>query len=241
VLVSELIERTRAAAEHEPAWLGSESHLALLEEFAVARAPGTVVRWGRSGQRAFASLGALSIEPPVELPGYDSILIHAAMAHHEVLHRVYSDETGAAAMAARLSGYTPYLVTLGEQVFNWLDDARIARMEHVSTPANDDYPAEVHRLSIGQQEADYCAKLKEEPWTPSPTHPIAQVRIALAKRILGGELDDPVAPVVAKVMAELEPSISGAITSEQTNGAREGALTVVAVLSREWNALVKAE
>ncbi len=50
--------------------------------------------------------------------------------------------------------------------------------------------------------------------------------MALAKRILGGEVDNPVAPVVAKVMADLEPAISGAITSEQTDGAREGALTV---------------
>ncbi len=50
-------------------------------------------------------------------------------------------------MSARLSGYTRHLVTLGEQVFNWLEDARIARMEHVTEPANYDYPAEVHRLS----------------------------------------------------------------------------------------------
>ena len=238
MLVSELIDRMRAAAEKDPTWLGSERNLVLLEEFAAERAPGTVVRWGQSGQRAFAARGVLWIEPPVELPGYDSIIIHAAMVHHEVLHRVYSDDTGAAAMSARLALYTPYLTTLGEQVFNWLEDVRMARMEHAAEPANDDYPVEVHRLSVEQQEAHYQSRLKEQPWTTSPTHPIAQVRMALAKRILGGELDDPVAPVVVGVMAELEPVISAAIASQETNGAREGALTVVAVVEREWDELV---
>jgi len=240
VLVSELVDRMRAAAEEDPTWLGSERNLALLEEFAAERAPGTVVRWGQSGQRAFASGGVLSIEPPVELAGYDSIFIHAAMAHHEVLHRVYSDDTGAAAMSGRLTLYTPYLTTLGEQVFNWLEDVRMARMEHAAEPANDDYPVEVHRLSVDQQEALYQSSLGEQPWTTSPTHPIAQVRIALAKRILCGELDDLVAPAVARVMAELEPEISIAIASQETNGARGGALAVVAVLAREWDELRRA-
>jgi len=227
----------RVAAEQDPTWLGSQRNLALFAEFAIERARGTSVLWGQSGQRAFASREVLWIEPPVELPGYDSILIHASMAHHEVLHRVYSDEEGAADMSARLASYTPYLNTLGKQVFNWLEDARMARMEHVAEPANDDYPAEVHRLSVGQQEADYRMNLNEQPWTTSPTHPIAQVRMALAKRILGGELDDPVAPIVAEMMAELEPEISAAIAAEETNGAREGALAVVTVLAREWDAL----
>lgn len=227
----------RAAAEEDPTWLGSERNLALLEEFAAERAPGTVVRWGQSRQRAFASGGALSIEPPVEVPGYDSIFIHAAMAHHEVLHRVYSDDTGAAAMSGRLTLYTSYLATLGEQVFNWLEDVRIARMEHVAEPANDEYPVEVHRLSVDQQEAFYRSSLKEQPWTTSPTHPIAQVRMALAKRILGGELHDPVALVVVGVMTELEPVISAAVASQETNGAREGALAAVVVVDREWDEL----
>ena len=39
-------------------------------------------------------------------------------------------------------------------------------------------------------------------------------------------------------MAELEPEISTAIASQETNGAREGALAVVAVLAREWDGLV---
>jgi hypothetical protein len=34
VLVSELVDRMRAAAEEDPTWLGSERNLALLEEFA---------------------------------------------------------------------------------------------------------------------------------------------------------------------------------------------------------------
>jgi hypothetical protein len=238
VLVTELVDRMRAAAEEDPTWLGSARNLALLEEFAAERAPGTVVRWGQSEQRAFASGGVLSIEPPVELPGYDSILINAAMAHHEVLHRVYSDDTGAAAMSGRLTLYTSYLTTLGEQVFNWLEDARIARMEHAAEPANDDFPVELYRLSVDQQEAFYRSSLGEQPWTTSPTHPIAQVRMALAKRILGGDLPDPVAPVVARVIAELEPAISAAVASEETDGARVGALAIVAVLARDWHELV---
>ncbi len=40
------------------------------------------------------------------------------MMHHEVLHRVYSDDSGASAMAAHLALRRPYLTTLGEQVFN---------------------------------------------------------------------------------------------------------------------------
>jgi hypothetical protein len=39
-------------------------------------------------------------------------------------------------------------------------------------------------------------------------------------------------------MAELEPEISAAIASEETNGAREGELAVVAVLEREWDRLL---
>ena len=93
---------------------GTKRNLALLEEFAAERVPGTVVGWGQSGQRAFASGGTLSIEPPVELPGYDTIFINAAMSHHEVLHRVFSDDTGAAAMSGRLTLYTSYLTMLGE-------------------------------------------------------------------------------------------------------------------------------
>jgi hypothetical protein len=150
---------------------------------------------------------------------------------------VYSDNTGAAAMSGRLTLHTPYLATLGEQVFNWLEDVRIARMEHVAEPANDEYPVEVHRLSVDQQDAFYRSSLKEQPWTTSPTHPIAQVRMALAKRILGGELHDPVAIVVVGVMTELEPVISAAVASQETNGAREGALAVVTVIEREWDEL----
>jgi len=238
VLVSELVQRTRAAAEEDPAWLGSDANRALLQEFAAQRAPGTVVRWGQSGQRAFASSVVLSMEPPVSLPGYDTILIHAAMAHHEVLHRVYSDDTGAAVMAAALRRYTPYLAELGEQVFNWLEDARMARMEHAAEPRNDEYLVELHRLSVEQHEAFYQSSVGEQPWTTSPTHAIAQARMALAKRILGGEFEDPVAPVVAMVMSELEPVISVAIASERTDGAREGALAAVAVLARDWHELV---
>jgi hypothetical protein len=38
------------------------------------------VRWGASGQRAFASGSELSIEPPVELSApYDSVLIHVGL------------------------------------------------------------------------------------------------------------------------------------------------------------------
>jgi hypothetical protein len=228
----------RAATEKDSAWLGSDRNLALLEEFAVERVPGTVVGWGQSGQRAFASGWTLSIEPPVELPGYDTIFINAAMAHHEVLHRVFSDDTGAAAMSGRLALYTSYLATLGEQVFNWLEDARIARMEHAAEPANDDFPIALYRLTVDQQKALYESSLKEQPWTNSPTHPIAQARMALAKRILDGDLDEPAAPVVLKIMAELEPVIGAAITSQETNGAREGALSIVAVVLREWNELV---
>lgn len=228
----------RAAAEKDSTWLGSDCNLALLEEFAAERVPGTVVGWGQPGRRAFASGGTLSIEPPVELRGYDSIFINAAMAHHEVLHRVFSDDTGAAAMSDRLTLYTSYLTMLGEQVFNWLEDARIARMEHAAEPANDDFPVELYRLSVDQQEALYQSSLKEQPWTTSPTHPIAQVRMALAKRILGGDLDDPAAPIVMRMMAELEPVISAAIASQETNGAREAALSVVAVVQREWDELV---
>ena len=62
--------------------------------------------------------------------------------------------------------------------------------------------------------------------------------MALAKRILGGDLDDPVAPVVMGVMTELEPVISAAIASQETSGAREGALSAVAVVQREWDELV---
>ncbi len=154
MLVSELVDAMHAASAEDPAWLGSERNRKLLEEFASDRAPGTIVRWGQSGQSAFASAGVLSIEPPVELPPeHDTILVHAAMAHHEVLHRVYSDDAGAPAMKAELALHTRHLTQLGEQVFNWLEDARIARMEHAAEPANDDYPAEVNRLSVEQQEA----------------------------------------------------------------------------------------
>jgi hypothetical protein len=107
----------------------------------------------------------------------------------------------------------------------------------LSQPANDEYPVEVHRLSVDQQEAFYRSSLKEQPWTTSPTHPIAQVRMALAKRILGGELHDPVALVVVGVMTELEPVISAAVASQETNGAREGVLAVVTVIEREWDEL----
>jgi hypothetical protein len=239
VLVSELVDRMRSASQEDPAWLGSEGNRTLLEEFASARAPGTVVRWGASGQRAFASGGELSIEPPVELPApYDSLLIHAAMAHHEVLHRVYSDDSGAIAMAAQLAVHRPYLTTRGEQVFNWLEDARIARMEREAQPVNDEYPLLVHRLSVEQQEASYASSVKESPWTDSPTHPIAQLRMALGKRILAGEIDEPVAPFVARMMDELEPAINAAIASDETNGAREGALAIVDVLERDWDELV---
>jgi hypothetical protein len=160
------------------------------------------------------------------------------MAHHEVLHRVYSDDSGATAIAARLTLRRPYLRTLGEQIFNWLEDARLARMEHAAEPINDEYSVLLHRLSVEQQEASYQSSVKESPWTDSPTHPIAQLRMALGKRILEGEIDEPVAPVVARVMDELEPAIKAAITSGETNGAREGALVIVDMLERDWDDLV---
>jgi len=62
--------------------------------------------------------------------------------------RLDSDDTGAAEISNRLVRYTPYLTTLGGQVFNWLEDARMARMEHAAEPANDDFPVELYRLSV---------------------------------------------------------------------------------------------
>jgi hypothetical protein len=238
VLVSELIDRTRAASDADPGWLGSDEHLELLGEFVSSRAPGTSVVWIDAGERSYKQAGRLALEKPTLIPGFDAVQIHAIMSLHEVHHAVYTDHDGAAAMRATLSRYDPVLRQLGESAFNWLEDARMRNREHSVQPGNDQYVAELHRLSIMQEEQMYALSLNEQPWTGTPTRSDEQLRVALAERILVGDRGSVMAPIVAGIIEEITPIIDVAVSAAGTDGARLGAVQITAVVAPRFSELV---
>jgi hypothetical protein len=240
MLTSELIEQTKDAYGADPDWLGSEAHRQLLTEFVSSRAPGvSSVVWLKPGKRSYRDArGVVALERPSLLPdGLDVVRLHSELALHELLHALYTDHSGGQAMDRVTALLRGWHRDTAELLFNWLEDARIRRCEHDAEPANDEYVEEHHRFSIEQLEEDYARQVGESPWTKTPNHTFAQVRIALAERILVGDRGSDLAPVVASIVGDVYPLIDKAVAADGTNGAREATLGIIEVIARRQREL----
>ena len=240
MLTSELLERAKEAYAADPSWLGSEAHRNLLQEFFASRAPGvTSVRWLEPGGRSHKDeRGVIHIERPVERNDErDVVRLHSEIALHELLHALYSDYMDAAAMNRTLGLLRGWFRATAEQLFQWLEDARVRRCEHKVEPGNDEYVKDLHRWAMEQVEEEYRERAAEDPWIETPEHTYAQVRVALAERILVGARGSRVAPLVAQIVDEVQPFIDQATSARDTRGARTGALEITDVILAHRNEL----
>jgi hypothetical protein len=130
-----------------------------------------------------------------------------------------------------------YEYELCEQFFQWLEDGRMQVREHLTHPENDEHVRENYVLSVDALAEDYESHVHEEPWIVTPAYPIAQLRLAVADRILSGPHNRALAPAVAEVMEAAEPIIQQAVQSETAAGARKGALGLSALVRKRWQAL----
>jgi hypothetical protein len=233
VLTSELIDRTRAASEADGGWLGSDAHRHLIEEFASGRLSREVsVVWLDPGSRSYKdSDGQIAMERPMAVPDdRDVPRIHGEMVLHEVLHEIYTDHLGAADFTERLAACPKRLRPLGTQLFNWLEDARVAEQVHDHEPENDEYVDELYELSADQIELRYRLQHRKRPWSSHPRSTFAQLEAALGYRILIGEAPSPVSRVVSEILEAAGPIIDEAVLSPDTNGARNGALRILTLI-----------
>jgi hypothetical protein len=97
------------------------------------------------------------------LPETDSLeemfRLIAASLIHETSHVEFTDSSGRAAFdAARgvLAG-SQYLWNLSEQLFQWLEDARIQVREHITHPEHDALVQESYAAAIRRLEAQWAA------------------------------------------------------------------------------------
>jgi len=235
MLVKTLIEIAQRAARDDKAWLGSEAHRELIEEFAASRIQSVRVLWLPPGERSYTKGRLIAMERPTAgIETDETVDRHALMVLHEVLHLAYSDHAGADAFAFQLSRLAPFMqrLRLGQDLFNHLEDARIAHREHVAEPADDRYVSELHRLAIEQEEASHWRAHSESPWIPTPTHKFPQLRMALIERMLVGDRGPELDPMVANIVAEAASAISTGIASATTDGARAATLEVLDIVMR---------
>ncbi len=233
MFVETLIEIAQPAARNDRTWLGSEAHRELIQEFAASRSDGVQVRWLPPGERSYTDGRVIAMERPKEDADTDeTVWLHALIILHEVLHLAHSDDTGAQAFAHLLSQLTDFMERFGRDLFNHLEDARIAHREHLVEPANDRYVNDLHQLALEQEETRHRRFHNESSWTPTPTHQFPQLRMALVERIFVGNRDSELDPIVAEVVAESGPTINAGITSETTAGARTATLQILEIVGR---------
>lgn len=177
------------------------------------------------------------------LPDGDSLeekyRLIAASLIHETGHMKFTDGSGRTAFdAARrpLAG-SRYLWNLSEQLFQWLEDARIQVREHIEHPEHHALVMESYASAVRRLEAQLPTSSRGELWTAKPTSAIGQLWFALAERILVGDQGQDIAPIVSEALAEADPIIAAARNSEHTNGVREAALSLTELVIQRVDAL----
>lgn len=236
--VRTLIERAETGLDGDAAWLSSEGYRSLIDEFVSSRVPTATVRWLRPGDRSYQEGSVLALERPAADAGLDAVEPHALVVLHEVLHLVHSDHLGARALATALSEPPAFRRRLGTDVFNHLEDARVAAREHEFEPGNDPYVERLHLAALQQEEQDHAEQEGAPPWSVTPRRVFPQLRLAIIERLLVGDRGSERSPIVRTVLQECEPAFRAGIASQTTQGARDATLEVIHVVSRHWTELV---
>lgn len=235
-----LIERTQKAIEEDSDWLGSEAHLALVREYASERVPTASVVWLNQGQQTYSEGFKIFLGVPEADSSEQKCRLIAASLIHELSHMECTDASGRPAFDAarrKLAG-SNYWWDLSEQLFQWLEDARLQAREHIAHPEHDELVRENYALAVRRLEDVYEAsggggKL----WTTEPQSAIGQLWFALAERILVGDQGHAMAEIVAKVLRLADPMITAARNGEHTDSAREGALALTDLVIQNMHEL----
>ena len=140
---SELIEESRARAEADHAWLGSESHRAILAESLVALGISDVsLTWTRPGCGSYWQPSGRQLS--LELPVQNSPIAAADLAEltelgllHESLHIRHT--LSATRYSARRFTVMPILKRATERLFNLIEDGRITALGTTADPELEPY------------------------------------------------------------------------------------------------------
>jgi hypothetical protein len=149
---SELIEESRARAEADPGWLGSESHRAVLAESLVALGISDVsLTWTRPGCGSYwqPSGRQLSLELPVQnsqIAAADLAELTALGLLHESLHIRHT--LPATQYSARRFMVMPILKRATERLFNLIEDGRITTLATTADPELEPYLTRFIRTAI---------------------------------------------------------------------------------------------
>lgn len=224
-----LIERMQKAVKEDPDWLGSEAHLALVREYARERVPAATVVWLDEGQQTYSEGLKIFLGVPEADSAQQTCRLIAASLIHELSHMECTDASGRPAFdtARRELAGSKYWWDLSEQLFQWLEDARLEAREHIAHPDHDELVRENYTLAVRRLEDLYEVSAGGgELWTTEPPSAIRQLWFGLAERILIGDHGRAMAEIVAKVLRLADPIITAARNGEHTGSAREGALAL---------------
>jgi hypothetical protein len=235
--VGSLIDRAEQETEQDPAWPTSRSYRSLVEEFVASRAPHTTVRWLAPGMRSYRSGPILAIESPAPDAGIEVVERNALIVFHEVLHVVHSDHADSDAFEAALAAGPEFRERLGRDVFNHLEDARIAAREHEIAPENDPYVEKLHALAVRQEEGSYRRQQGEQAWSKTPRQVFPQLRLALLERSLVGDRGSEMSPLVHQIIADCQPAIEAGTRAPATRGARAATLEILDTVFGRWDEL----
>lgn len=197
------------------------------------------VVWLEDGAQTFSDGFVIHLGlPDADSPEETHRLIAASLIH-ETGHMEFTDGSGRPAFdAARRSlAGSKYFWNLSEQLFQWLEDARIQVREHIEHPEHDALVMESYGSAVRRLETQWPTSSRGELWTAEPTSAIGQLWFALAERILVGDQGHATAPIVSEILAKAEPIITAARNSEHTHGAREAALSLTELVMRRFGAL----
>src|SRR6185437_9363105 len=98
-----LIEQMQKAVAEDRDWLGSEPHLALLQEYACDRVPAASVVWLEDGGKTYSEGSEIFVGVPEADSSEATCHLIAASLIHELSHMEYTDSSGRRAFDAARS------------------------------------------------------------------------------------------------------------------------------------------
>lgn len=218
--IDELIAGSVEAASADPAWLGSREQLGFLAEslpgFGVEDA---TLAWAPEGRPAnwVAATRTIEIERVLSgaIPRSDEVIAtHTARGVlHECLHARYSTPSSLSRQLARIE---PPWRPLTGMLFNFLEDARVARAVAADHPEL--AAANIDHLSAAVDQLDERSGTSGSG--PEPRSAQSQLPFAVMAYVLAPDRDVALHPDVVAALGELRPI---------ADRARDGARTEVCV------------
>jgi hypothetical protein len=213
--IAELISQSRTAAADEPTWLGSSEHLQLLtESLSDLGVADVALVWVPAGQAAYweAATRRIMLERPRDMPpvsAEDRAEYTALGLLHECLHARYSTPSS---LGRQLRAVEPRLRPTTGAVFNYLEDARVAKLAIADEPELAD-PIASHLNAAVDQLDELSGAYGSGTSPPDPSNQLAFAIMAYA---LTPDRSVALHPAVVTELDTLRPIIDAARDGERT-------------------------